>query len=787
MNERYDTYYQPWESEPSRYAAMEPRLQNAADRKEKLKTCPRVRQCPTSVDSSLSFGSGDRDETGEDSGEYSADDSPKAPRGLPLATLLTRKLADLIGLGAAGSKRLARAGSKRITGGAVRLGKAIGSGGLVLAKAIGSGGLVLAKAIGFGGLVLAKAIGSGGLVLAKAIGSGGLVLAKAIGSGGLVLAKAIGSGGLVLAKAIRSGGLVLAKAIGSGGLVLAKAIRSGGLVLAKAIRSGGLVLAKAIKSGGLVLAKAIRSGGSASVSVMGSLIGLVAVGAGRFWCKSKRQGAVLVRMVAAGVARASVIVFDGARRLVRAGGKAGIRLGTYIQARIKSAVENRAEARAKTETGKAKPVKILSNYDSAIMPRKKSVEKDTETAFPLFHDGLTVKAHPYDHQKLSSVSSSVPLFESTFESTNVSPDELAKHRDMPYAVPPSVLSGRIKDFGRIKDKAAPIAAAVSATAGGTEKAAERKSESALRAEGQAAREKTSEKVQTRQGRWSAITGSTGSMGWIVAAGAALGLSFWAGLVSAGTSALGAGFVAVGKPGETLNKNEIEMTNYLLEHPEFFFEIVEKYEAKQIAIKLDAIRPTLEKPFSGAWGGNVRGDVTLVIFTDYACGHCRVSVANVDRLLREDKGVKLVYRELPLLDPQSRAAAIAALKAARQRKYDRFHHEMFASDTLSDTAIAAALARAGVVSDGSADATINEDVLEREIDNNRAMAWQLGLSGTPSFVVGSRILEGAVGYEALARAVAEERRSKQEAEAQPNKLANKLANRRWAIGESGGSG
>src|SRR3546814_20456139 len=96
----------------------------------------------------------------------------------------------------------------------------------------------------------------------------------------------------------------------------------------------------------------------------------------------------------------------------------------------------------------------------------------------------------------------------------------------------------------------------------------------------------------------------------------------------------------------------------------------------IAKAIDAIRPALEKPYAGAWAGNADGDVTLVVFTDYACGFCRASVPDVDRLIREDNRLKVVFRELPIIAPQSRDAAIMALAAARQGKYDAFHQSMF---------------------------------------------------------------------------------------------------------------
>src|SRR3546814_8086850 len=75
------------------------------------------------------------------------------------------------------------------------------------------------------------------------------------------------------------------------------------------------------------------------------------------------------------------------------------------------------------------------------------------------------------------------------------------------------------------------------------------------------------------------------------------------------------------------------------NPQIIPEALEAQRNSQIAKAIDAVRPALEKPYAGAWAGNADGDVTLVVFTDYACGFCRASVPDVDRLIREDKRLK----------------------------------------------------------------------------------------------------------------------------------------------------
>lgn len=234
--------------------------------------------------------------------------------------------------------------------------------------------------------------------------------------------------------------------------------------------------------------------------------------------------------------------------------------------------------------------------------------------------------------------------------------------------------------------------------------------------------------------------------WVVALGAVLllGATFWLG----------------GRFGGGMSKSEVEtiVADYIRAHPEMIPEAFEAQRNKEMAKAVDAVRPALEKPYAGAWAGNADGDVTLVVFTDYACGFCRASVPDVDRLIREDKRLKVVFRELPIISPQSRDAAIMALAAARQGKYDAFHHAMFAASSLDPSAIAAAAERAGVVTDGSADATANEALFQRELESNLALATQLQLNATPTWVVGDQLFQGQVGYDALKQAIAKARKS-----------------------------
>ncbi len=233
-------------------------------------------------------------------------------------------------------------------------------------------------------------------------------------------------------------------------------------------------------------------------------------------------------------------------------------------------------------------------------------------------------------------------------------------------------------------------------------------------------------------------------GWMIALGALLllGATFWLG----------------GRFGGGLSKSEVEtvVADYIKANPQIIPEALTAQRDREMAKAINQIRPALEKPYAGAWAGNADGDVTLTVFTDYACGYCRASLPDLDRLIRSDRQLKVVFRELPIIAPQSRDAALMALAAARQGKYDAFHHAMFAASSLDAAGIAAAAEKAGVVTDGTADATANEALFQRELDSNLAIANQLQLNATPTWIVGDEMLQGQIGYDRLRAAVAKAR-------------------------------
>ena len=196
-------------------------------------------------------------------------------------------------------------------------------------------------------------------------------------------------------------------------------------------------------------------------------------------------------------------------------------------------------------------------------------------------------------------------------------------------------------------------------------------------------------------------------------------------------------------------------DYLMANPEVLPEAMAELQRRDTAERIAPLRAELTEPFPGAVLGNPQGTITLIEFSDYACGFCRQSLADVNALIADNPDLRVVLREYPVLSAESADAARMALAAAQQGKFEAFHNAMFAAHRLSEEAITAAAQSAGVDL-AAARAAIDAGTFETQLQNNDFLGQSLRLSGTPAFIIGDEVFNGAVGVEVLAEAVAEAR-------------------------------
>jgi protein-disulfide isomerase len=190
---------------------------------------------------------------------------------------------------------------------------------------------------------------------------------------------------------------------------------------------------------------------------------------------------------------------------------------------------------------------------------------------------------------------------------------------------------------------------------------------------------------------------------------------------------------------------------MMSDPQILVDAGQALRDRQYEPVLAQHRAELETPFGTSWKGASKPDVTLVEFFDYACPYCKASNPAVERLLTEDKDVRVVYRELPILGDSSVAAARLSLVASKAGRFAQFHDALWAAGRPAPETLAAASQAAGISAKPEASAEI-----EAELKKNFQLAGELGATGTPLFIIGNRVINSAVSYDELKKAIADAR-------------------------------
>lgn len=219
-------------------------------------------------------------------------------------------------------------------------------------------------------------------------------------------------------------------------------------------------------------------------------------------------------------------------------------------------------------------------------------------------------------------------------------------------------------------------------------------------------------------------------------------------------------VVVGIPQEAFGNR---VRAYLMEHPEVILEAVRRFEQNQqalaqsedqilIASRTDDVFRAADSPV----GGNSDGDVTLVEFFDYNCPYCRQVGPVMIEAEKADPMLRIVYKEFPILGPNSTFAAKAALAVHKQGQYAAFHKRLMQVRTAVDERRVIEVAAALGIDIARMKSDMNDPDIAAAIERNLALAVALRISGTPGFVIGERILRGATDLNTLQGLISEAR-------------------------------
>lgn len=212
------------------------------------------------------------------------------------------------------------------------------------------------------------------------------------------------------------------------------------------------------------------------------------------------------------------------------------------------------------------------------------------------------------------------------------------------------------------------------------------------------------------------------------------------------------------------KNEIEqiVRDYLLANPEIIQEALQELERRQAEQERLAAEQTIADASGVLFNstrqvelGNPKGDVTLVEFFDYNCGYCKRSLSDMLRLVEEDKNLRLVLKEFPVLGQPSVEAAQVSIAAnmVDPSKYADFHQQLLLGRNRANKAGALQIAGKAGYDVAEVEKAMEDPEVIATIEEVYELANRLRLTGTPSFVVGNEVVMGAVGYDSLKQKIA----------------------------------
>ncbi len=212
--------------------------------------------------------------------------------------------------------------------------------------------------------------------------------------------------------------------------------------------------------------------------------------------------------------------------------------------------------------------------------------------------------------------------------------------------------------------------------------------------------------------------------------------------------------------------EIEgiIKNYLLNHPEVMVEVSKELEKRQASMQAESNKKVIVERKASIFKaptdfvlGNTKGEISVVEFFDYNCGWCKKAVDEVNKLTKADPQVRIVMKELPIFGENSTTAAKAAMASIRQGKYWDFHLALMKEKQVTKDNVFKIAEKVGLNVD-KLKADMADPAIDAALKENASLAQELGIEGTPGFIINSRVNVGFVPAEGIREILAEVRKS-----------------------------
>lgn len=218
--------------------------------------------------------------------------------------------------------------------------------------------------------------------------------------------------------------------------------------------------------------------------------------------------------------------------------------------------------------------------------------------------------------------------------------------------------------------------------------------------------------------------------------------------------------------EEFTKGDIEgiIREYIMENPELIIESFQAYQEKEKRKQQEALKEKLsglKDQLAGMdvpMAGNPDGDVTIVEFYDYNCGYCKKAVGDIVKILETDKNVKVLFIDYPVLGASSQEAAKWALASAKQGKYYEYHVALMEFKGQKSEATLTSVAKSVGLDVDQLKKDAEDPAIAKTLQEFAMLARELGIRGTPAFIIGDDLSPGYIGYQGVKAGVEKARQN-----------------------------
>ncbi len=208
-----------------------------------------------------------------------------------------------------------------------------------------------------------------------------------------------------------------------------------------------------------------------------------------------------------------------------------------------------------------------------------------------------------------------------------------------------------------------------------------------------------------------------------------------------------------------NINEL-IKDYLMENGDVILEAVQKHQAEAETARKEAAQAKIGeyadyfKTTDLPSAGNPDADFVIVEFFDYNCGFCKRALPSVQAVLKEFDNVRFVFKEMPILGPTSRTAAEYALAAKNQGKYFEMHAALMEYQGPKDKENLLKIAQDLGLDTVQLEKDAGSEDIQLQIEDSLTISREVGITGTPAFIIGDQLVPGFMEPDQMVSAVKE---------------------------------